>query len=187
MALYLLLLRMSEQMHSVKELTSTEIPLLLDYWYTASDEHLIRMGVVPAKMQKREEFEAVLKKQLSLSFKEKPSYCIIWLLNNEAVGHCNVNSITFGEEANMHLHLWRSDLRQKGMGVEFIKLSLPFFFNNLQLKKLFCEPNAHNVAPNKAIVKAGFRFVKKFIGKPGYFSDDQELNQYELTREEFVK
>jgi RimJ/RimL family protein N-acetyltransferase len=60
----------------------------------------------------------------------------------------------------MHLHLWYPDKRIKGMGVQLVKKSLPYFFNNLHLKTLYCEPYALNPAPNKTLPKVGFEFVK---------------------------
>ena len=63
----------------------------------------------------------------------------------------------------MHLHLWKSSVRQKEADAALVKLTLPFFFENLRLKDLFCEPYALNPAPNKTLAKTGFEFVKEYI------------------------
>ena len=58
---------------------------------------------------------------------------IIWQIDNKAVGHSNVNNIKFGESATMHLHLWERSKRKSGLGLEFLKMTIPLYFKNLSL------------------------------------------------------
>ena len=64
-------------------------------------------------------------------------------------------------------------------------MTLPFFFENFKLKKLYCEPYALNAAPNKTLTKAGFNFVKKYSTIPGSISFEQEVNQWEMSYDSF--
>src|SRR5262245_21692548 len=114
------------------------------------------MGVDLKKMPVREEWEKMLSQQLSQPYEKKTSYCIVWLIDGTPAGHSNVNKIVFGEEAYMHLHLWVAGARKKGMGAEFVRMALPWFFEKMRLKKLFCEPYALNPAPNRTLEKVGF-------------------------------
>ena len=41
------------------------------------------------------------------------------------------------------------------------------YFEELRLKWLFCEANAFNVAPNRTLQKAGFKYVKTHMTVPG--------------------
>ena len=172
---------------SVRELQQSDIPLIINYWLSADDAFLTGMGINLAKMPTKEEWVAMLPAQLSQSYQEKKSYCIIWLVDAKPVGHCNVNNIKFGEEAHMHLHLWQSDKRQKGIGAALVKISLPYFFNNLQLKKIYCEPYALNQAPNKTLEKVGFTFIKEHLSIPGSFSFEQLAKLWEMTYEDYKK
>ena len=122
---------------SVREIQYSDIDALVLYWLNANPAFLTGMGVDLAKMPKKDEFEKMLKEQLEQPYNKKKSYCIIWQYDNIPVGHSNINKIIFGEEAYMHLHLWDSVSRQKGMGTSLIKLTLHFFFNNYRLKKLY--------------------------------------------------
>ena len=97
----------------------------------------------------------------------------------------NVNKIKFGEEAYMHLHLWKADKRQKGIGARFVKMTLPYFFDNLLLKKLYCEPYALNPAPNKTVEKIGFTFIKEHISVPGSLNFEQLTKLWELSYDDF--
>lgn len=165
---------------AVRELTATDIPQLLTYWYTASPEYMQSMGADITLLPARKDFDASLKKQLETDYPYKQAYAIIWLMNGNAVGHCNVNKIDFGNEAHMHLHMWSADSRKKGMGAELVKMSLPYFFKNLQLKKIICEPYSKNIAPNKTLAKAGFTFIKNYITTPGALNFEQEVSRWEL-------
>ena len=145
------------------------------------------MGADIAKMLLGDEWENMLTEQINQSYKEKKSYCIIWLSDEKPVGHSNVNKILFGEEAYMHLHVWKADKRQKGMGTALLKMSLPYFFDNLQLKKLYCEPYALNPAPNKTLDKVGFTFIKEYTTVPGILNFEQSVKLWELSGASFRK
>jgi RimJ/RimL family protein N-acetyltransferase len=170
---------------TVRELTHADIEPLTNYWMNASDEFLVGLGVDLSKMPSREQFEQMLNEQLSQAIEQKKSYCIIWLADGEPVGHSNINKIIFGEEAYMHLHLWHNVSRQHGMGTNFVKLTIPFYFNNYKLKKLYCEPYSLNPAPNKTLPKAGFDFVKDYITIPGWLNFEQKVNLWEMSCEKF--
>ena len=170
---------------SVREISTTDIESITNYWTNASDDFLTAMGVDLNKMPQKEFWKEMLSDQLALSYKEKKSYCIIWILNGKETGHSNVNKIIFGEEAYMHLHIWDQSIRQKGLGQNFIKMTLPYFFEKLELKKIYCEPYSLNPAPNKTLIKAGFEFEKKYIPTPGFLNFEQEVNQWVMTFEKF--
>lgn len=168
-------------MLTVREMRSEDVELICDYWTNTDHDAMRAMGVDVQKIYSREKLYAVLGEQLHQSYTEKQAYCIIWESDGKAIGHCNVNKILYGEEAYMHLHLWNSDQRKKGMGSELVKLSTPLFFRNLQLKKLICEPYKLNPAPNKTLPKAGFSFVKSYTCTPGWVNFEQEVNRWELS------
>lgn len=176
---------MDKNLLSVREIQEKDIESIIQYWLRADPAFLTGMGVDLTKMPSKEEWIKMLREQLAQSYPEKRSYCTIWLVNNKAIGHCNVNKIKFGEEAYMHLHMWNSEVRKKGMGTELVKMSLPYFFENLKLKTVYSEPYALNPAPNKTLEKAGFSFVKKFMTIPGFLNFEQEVNLWELTYEKY--
>lgn len=167
-------------MLAVREIQFSDIELITNYWLNAPKTYLENMGVDVAKMPSREQWFTMLSAQLSQDYPEKQSYCIIWELDEEPVGHCNVNKIQFGVETYMHLHLWYPEKRQKGIGSEFVKMSLPYFFKNLQLKNIYCEPYAHNPAPHKTLEKVGFEFIKTLETTPGWLNFEQEVRLWRI-------
>jgi RimJ/RimL family protein N-acetyltransferase len=170
---------------SVREIEKRDIEKIADYWLHSTPEHLTGMGVDLAKLPAREEWIKMLNDQLGSSIEEKKSYCIIWEADGNAVGHCNINKIVFGDNAYMHLHIWQNGLRKKGAGQELVKKTLPWFFEKYQLKTLFCEPYALNPAPNKLLEKIGFEFVKEHITIPGYLNFEQPVKLWKLSSDKF--
>jgi RimJ/RimL family protein N-acetyltransferase len=71
------------------------------------------------------------------------------------------------------------------MGVQLVKKSLPYFFNNLHLKTLYCEPYALNPAPNKTLPKVGFEFVKEYITVPGHLNFEQRVCLWQMKKAQF--
>jgi RimJ/RimL family protein N-acetyltransferase len=170
---------------SVREIQERDISLIIDYWLNADKLFLLNMGVDINKMPSKEEWQNMLLAQISQPYENKNSYCIIWQVNGTPVGHSNVNKIVFREEAYMHLHLWKNEFRKTGFGTELVSMTLPYFFENLNLKKLYCEPYALNPAPNKTLKKTGFEFVKEYITTPGFLNFEQKVNLWELSYEKF--
>jgi len=166
---------------NVRELTRKDIPLIADYWLTSDAEYLCSLGVDSTKLPSNEQFTSMLQSQLKISYEEKKAYALIWEEDGKPIGHSNVNPIVYGDHAFMHLHIWEAGNRKKGFGEDLIKLSLPYYFTNLKLKKLYCEPYAHNPAPNNLLQKAGFTFVKEYVTTPGSITFEQPVKLWEIT------
>ncbi|CAN5361857.1 hypothetical protein BH11BAC1_BH11BAC1_14190 [soil metagenome] len=172
---------------SVREIAARDLGLIADYWTLSEPDFLESMGVDLAKIPSREDLLEMLSQQLNQKYEDKKSFAIIWELDGSAIGHCNINKIIFGNEAYMHLHLWDSSQRKRGIGAELVKMTLPYFFNHYRLKKLCCEPYALNVAPNKTLEKVGFNFIRQYRTIPGNLNFEQEVMLWEMTDENFRK
>lgn len=157
-----------------------EYAMMIDYFVSAEKSFLRGMGVDPAKLPTRQEWlkQALLDHDRVLADKDR--FYLAWMYQGRQVGHSSVNKIKVGEEAFIHLHLWKPELRRAGMGVEFFKRSVNFFMREFRLKRLLCEPYAENSAPNKVLSKLGFRLIKRYRTVPGAINYEQDVNQYEL-------
>ena len=171
----------------VREIELKDIDLIADYWIESESDFLINIGVDLNKLPTRAGLRKMLTEQINSSITNKKSYALIWTLDGKQIGHSNINGIEYGKQATMHLHLWKSNNRKKGIGTELVRKSLPFYFENLKIEKLICEPYALNPAPNKTLEKVGFEFVKKYKTIPGSLNYEQEVNRWELTKENYEK
>ncbi len=163
----------------------SDIALVVDYFLQSPPEFLKAMGADKDKLPSRTTWIDKLISELKKPFKIKEFYYVIWLLNGEPIGHSNINNIQYGKTAKMHLHLWKKSERQSGLGFEFLKKSIPFYFHNFKLKVLICEPYSENYGPNKLLKKIGFEFIKAYETIPGWINFNQIVNRYELTKEQY--
>jgi len=166
--------------------TADDIPDIMNYFLEAEEGHLSGMGADAAKLPSFESWHTSLMTEYHKPALEQGYYYVIWMCDGERVGHCNINFIEHGIQANMHLHMWESGQRRKGMGTKLVQLALPLFFERFNLKKVICEPYALNPAPNKTLPRAGFQFVRKYRCTPGPINFEQEVSRWEILREAVV-
>jgi hypothetical protein len=56
----------------------------------------------------------------------------------------------------MHLHIWNTERRGKGIGGRLFCLSAIDFFERFEVREIVCEPGASNPYPNRMLQKIGF-------------------------------
>jgi RimJ/RimL family protein N-acetyltransferase len=78
----------------------------------------------------------------------------------------------------MHLHSAEEPQRGRGLGTEFVRRSVEEYFGALELKRLFCQPNAYNVAPNRTLQRAGFRYVLSAEMAPSVINPPQPITRW---------
>jgi RimJ/RimL family protein N-acetyltransferase len=98
------------------------------------------------------------------------------------VGFSSTDRIEFGEQAFMHLHILRTPHRRTGFGTEFVKRSAATYFGVLELRRLYCEPNAFNVAPNRTLQRAGFTYLFSHEAAPSSINFMQVTTRWVLDR-----
>jgi RimJ/RimL family protein N-acetyltransferase len=176
---------MPEHSLSVREMQQLDIKLIIQYWFGSESSYLKAMGVDLTKLPSREQFCQLLSEQINTPIEKRNSYCVIWQVDGAPVGHSNTNPTVFGKDAYMHLHIWNMNARRKGFGTELLRMTLPYFFEKLQLKSLYCQPYAMNPAPNNTLQKLGFDFIKEYVTIPGPLNFEQPVKLWEMSIEKF--
>lgn len=161
--------------------SAAEYEAMVDYFLLAGDAFLRGMGVDKNRLPPKDKWLRELLADHEVADDKKDRFYLAWIHNGQQVGHSSVNKIRVGEEAYFHLHLWRPHLRKAGLGTEFSKRSVRFYFERFRLKRLFSEPFADNPAPNKLLPKLGFKFIKRYSTVPGAINGEQEVNRYILA------
>jgi RimJ/RimL family protein N-acetyltransferase len=136
------------------------------------------MGVARSRLPSREDWINSALRDHDRPNHEKERAYLAWIFRGVATGHSSINKIRVGDEAFIHLHLWAPVDRQAGLGTAFFQLSVLRFARDFSLKRLYCEPNAENVGPNRVLLKSDFRFVKRYRTVPGPINFEQDVNQY---------
>ena len=166
----------------VRPMRLEEVDVRIDYFHDASDEYLAHLGVDRALLPGREEWRAHYERDFARPLAERDTYNLAWELDGRLVGFSSVDHIEFGAEAFMHLHIVEVPLRHSGLGTEFVRLSVDHYFDALLLQRLFCQPNAFNLAPNRTLQRAGFSYVFTAEMQPSSINFPQPITRWVLER-----
>jgi RimJ/RimL family protein N-acetyltransferase len=167
---------------TVREMTAPEFDIVIDYFFGATPEFLETLGVDPTRLPAPDSWRERFQRDLARPIEQRASLAVIWLSDDRPIGFSNSDKIAYGEQAGMHLHVTDAGCRNQGHGAECVRRSGDIYFERLKLKRLFCEPNAFNVAPNRALQKAGFKYVKTHMTVPGPLNFHQAVTRWVMQR-----
>lgn len=168
----------------VRELDPADIDVRIDYFHGASDDQLRRMGadraLLPEPAAWRESYAADHARPL----REREAYVVRWDLDGVLVGFSSLSDIEYGGQGFLHLHVLDPDRRGIGLGRRFVRESADEYVDRFELRRVLSEPNAFNVAPNRALQAAGFRYQCTHETVPGPWNFLQPVTRwlYEPSR-----
>lgn len=171
---------------TVRELAADEIGVRVRYFHDATDAHLERMGVDRALLPPPDDWMATYAAEAARPHEQRTTSSLAWELDGEIVGFGSIDRITYGDEAFFHLHLLDAERRHRGLGAPFVRLSAVRFVELFALRRLLSEPNAFNVAPNRTLQRAGFRYERTYETSPGPFNPHQAVTRWVLDAAELV-
>jgi RimJ/RimL family protein N-acetyltransferase len=171
----------------VKEHEYEDTVSIVTYFLECSEDDYDRMGVDPGRLPPPDEWIDSIEQNRALPFEKKNVFYLIWTDKGLPIGHCNINKIKFGEEAYMHLHIWKNEFRKKTIATKHLKESIPVFFKHFNLKRLYCEPAAANPAPNHTLKKLKFTLTETYDTVPGWINHFQTVNKWMFSLENIDK
>ena len=80
-----------------------------------------------------------MQRQIALPIEQRAAVLVLWLSDGRPVGFSTADKISFGEQANMHLHVIDPDRRNSGIGAACVRLTVDLYFEPLKLKR--CSAN----------------------------------------------
>jgi RimJ/RimL family protein N-acetyltransferase len=162
----------------VRLMTASEAECIIDYFHQSTPEHLEMLGVDPSRLPSPAAWRKRLDHEFALPIIERSSILVAWTIDDTVFGFSTADTIVHGERAHMHLHVIDRDRRSQGLGAACVRESVALYFSTLKLKRLFCEPNAFNVAPNRTLQKAGFKYLKTHMTVPGPINFHQAVTRW---------
>lgn len=165
---------------SIRPMEQKDLPLILNYWASASRTDLDRMGVDPAKMMSPTEFGKRLQEMLKVPQESAQSFVVMWLIDGNPVGFSSLKNIVRGDSADIHLHIASHEFRGKGFGKILFCLTVVEFYKQFRLKSMTCEPKSTNPMPNRMLAGIGFPLAKTYLGTSPELTDECWLNSYDI-------
>lgn len=164
----------------VREMRPDEVRIRVDYFHGASEGYLSMLGVDRHLLPSPAAWEEHLREELSRPVGRRDHHALVWELDGLIVGFSTADRIRIGVDAFMHLHLLDAARRGGGLGARFVTMSADEYLRVLELERLFCEPNALNVAPNRTLQRAGFRYLFSHECTPGPINVPQVTTRWVL-------
>jgi RimJ/RimL family protein N-acetyltransferase len=171
------------QLKTIRPLIHVELANIVDYFLSLSPKDDERMGTDRKNLPAREEWIQMLIEDSHQPIEQRQFYYLGFFLDNTAIGHAGINKINFGNEAYIHFHIWKPQLHRQGLGRFYLKEAVQYYFNHFKLKKIICEPNVENIAPNKTLLKSGFTLCDTYRIKPSILSFEHAVNRYEIEKD----
>jgi RimJ/RimL family protein N-acetyltransferase len=165
-----------------RAMLAPESDLIIDYFHNATPAFLKGLGVDPARLPARETWRAHYRREFALPVEQRASFLVLWTLDAAPIGFSTADKIVLGQQAFMHLHIFDSRRRQQGHGAALVRQTARLYFDTLRIETLYCEPYALNIAPNRTLQKAGFKYVMTHECVPGPLNFHQPVNRWRLSR-----
>jgi RimJ/RimL family protein N-acetyltransferase len=170
----------------VRDLEERDYAHVIDYWGQADPTFLDRMGVDPAKIPTPQARTARFRETARTPDAQKTVMDFVWEVNGEPIGYTTLKRLRYGDESDIHLHMWAPVARGKGYGRELFRASLLEAFRRFSLQKIICEPSAANPAPNGMLRALGARVARTYVTASSDIAREKEVNRYEFLRTEFL-
>ena len=167
----------------VREMAVEDADLIIEYFHGSTPEHLELLGVDPTRLPPPERWRERYANECATPVRYRSTLLVIWELDTVPIGFSTADKIVYGEQAHMHLHVVDPQRRGSGIGSACIRKTADLYFEKLALERLFCEPNAFNVAPNRTLQSAGFRYVKSHMTVPGPLNYHQAVTRWVLEKD----
>ncbi len=164
----------------------SEVPVRIDYFLDASDEYLLTLGVDRNALPSRADWISFYEEDYRRPIRERANHSLVWELDDAIVGFSTTDRIEFGKDAYMHLHIVDPSLRRIGLGVKFVTMSVHQYFEVLELQRLYREPSAFNIAPNRTLQRAGFRYLFTHEAQPTPINYPQITTVWVFEREDLL-
>jgi RimJ/RimL family protein N-acetyltransferase len=146
---------------AVREMKIEEVGLIIDCFHQSSPEHLLALGVDRARLPDPVRWRERYASQYGLPVEKRKTFLVLWASDGQPIGFSTADRIIHRQEAFIHLHILSADQRKKGRGTACLRDTIRIYFEALALQRIFCEPNAFNVAPNRTLQSVGFKYVKR--------------------------
>ena len=166
----------------IREMAINEVGLIIDYFHGSTPEHLETLGVDPTRLPTRQDWRERYISEYGRPVQERSTILVIWQLDGVGIGFSTSDKIVYGEQAHMHLHVVDPPSRRSGIGSGCVRETAELYFKTLGLRRLFCEPNAFNVAPNRTLQSVGFKYVKTYNTVPGPLNYHQAVTRWVLEK-----
>jgi hypothetical protein len=166
----------------LRDLTSSDLPAIADYWLLSPDEYLVAMGVDRHRLGSAEDVHKRFFNAIRTGEAVQPSIALAITLDEGLVGYTLLNR--YSAEVNYsHWHIIVPNLRAKGLSTALYPHRLKAYFDLTPISQLIHQTRTSNMGVNRMLDKFIAVSETKFIDKPDGVAKPGEFHLRYVRRE----
>ena len=167
----------------LRDLTSSDLPAIADYWLLSPDEYLVAMGVDRQRLGSAEDIHKRFFNAIRTGQPVQPSIALAITLDEHLVGYTLLNR--YSAEVNYsHWHIIVPNLRAKGLSTALYPQRLTAYFDLTPISQLIHQTRTSNIGVNRMLDKFIPISETKFIDKPDGVAKPGEFHLRYVRRED---
>ncbi|HEY4777010.1 MAG TPA: hypothetical protein VIH56_05055 [Candidatus Acidoferrales bacterium] len=167
----------------LRDLTSSDLPAIADYWLLSPDEYLVAMGVDRQRLGSAEDIHKRFFNAIRTGQPVQPSIALAITLGEDLVGYTLLNR--YSAEVNYsHWHIIVPNLRAKGLSTVLYPGRLKAYFDLTPISQLIHQTRTSNIGVNRMLDKFIPVSETKFIDKPDGVAKPGEFHLRYVRRED---
>jgi RimJ/RimL family protein N-acetyltransferase len=170
----------------LRDLTSSDLPAIADYWLLSPDEYLTAMGVDRQRLGSAEDIHKRFFNAIRTGEAVQPSIALAITLDEDLVGYTLLNR--YSADVNYsHWHIVVPNLRAKGLSTALYPHRLKAYFDSTPISQLIHQTRTSNIGVNRMLDKFIPVSETKFIDKPDGVAKPGEFHLRYVRREDIPK
>ena len=170
-------------MVGLRDLTSIDLPPIVDYWLSSPAEHLDFMGVNRTLLGSGDDIRRRFANAVRTGDPDQPSIALAITLEEQLVGYTLLNR--YSEFVNYsHWHITVSDLRGKGLSTALYPFRIKAYFDVAPISRLIHQTRTRNLGVNRMLDKFIAVSETKWIDKPDGVASPGEFHVRFVKRED---
>jgi len=174
---------------ALRDLSEEDVPLVLDYWFRSPPGFIAAMGVDLSKLPQEAQMEKNLTERCREN-KKLPSsklHALAIVYEGEAVGVHTLHPIEEGDFGIFHAHIWKPELRRRGLCLHTYPRACRVFIQRFDLKRILFKTPIQNTGAIRVKEKLGIRYIGEEIIGFSIIKDGTPAKVFELTKAESEK
>jgi RimJ/RimL family protein N-acetyltransferase len=149
----------------LRDLTSADLPAIVDYWLSSPDEYLAFMGVDRKRLGSNEEIHSRFLNAIRTGDPSQSTISLGITLDEQLVGYTLLNR--YSEEVNYsHWHIIDSKLRTRGLSTALYPYRIQAYFDIAPISRLIHQTRTRNLGVNRMLDKFVPVSETRFIDNP---------------------
>ena len=171
---------------AVRDLSESDVPMVLRYWFDSPRSYLESLAVDPEKLPRRREMERVLLEKIAANAARPVSAlsALAILLDGEAVGFHTISPLVEGGHGVFHAHICREDLRGRGLAAASYPKACRVFADRFRLERILFKTPVQNLAALRVKEKLGIRCIGEELVGFGIIRDGTRAKVFEWSSRE---